>query len=298
MGCQRSFLVDCWSEQRRQSCETAAETTTHGLAPKRVRPEAKWIVTRLWTLCEIIFNRVSSVKSRAMKACCCFGALLHRKRRGPVKLLANEDEKRGHECAHDAADDPEIQRARDAQTNPDCGEAREPTNAPPYGDQQQAVEAMLAAQRAVLASAEANIALLQQRMEAAGLSQEAIDQAIGNMRDVYENISCNAAANELGAGSLAAQYTAPEIPSVATPAFAWRECGGQTLEPFLVADAAGGVAPVRLVRAQYLIEIADAGERLRRRQDMPEEAFYGLEQLWGLSRGSGNMLRIIVISHP
>ena len=59
-------------------------------------------------------------------------------------------------------------------------------------------------------------------------------------------------------------------------------------------EALGG-SPVRLVDARFLIELAERGGRLCRRQDLPEEAFVSPEALRRLPLGIG-CLRIVSIS--
>ena len=77
----------------------------------------------------------------------------------------------------------------------------------------------------------------------------------------------------------------------------WKACGGAALEPALRVDEALGGSPVRLVDARFLIELAERGGRLCRRQDLPEEAFVSPEALRRLPRGIGSCcLRIMSIS--
>ena len=76
----------------------------------------------------------------------------------------------------------------------------------------------------------------------------------------------------------------------------WEEYDGAALEPALRVDEALGGSPVRLVDARFLIELAERGGRLCRRQDLPEEAFVSPEALRRLPRGNGNCLRIMSIS--
>ena len=63
-------------------------------------------------------------------------------------------------------------------------------------------------------------------------------------------------------------------------------------------DEALGGSPVRLVDARFLIELAERGGRLCRRQDLPEEAFVRPEALRRLPRGgkANDCLRILSIS--
>ena len=77
---------------------------------------------------------------------------------------------------------------------------------------------------------------------------------------------------------------------------AWQFHGGATLEPALRVDEALGGSPVRLVDARFLIELAERGGRLCRRQDLPEEAFVSPEALRRLPQGNAYCLRIMSIS--
>ena len=76
----------------------------------------------------------------------------------------------------------------------------------------------------------------------------------------------------------------------------WEACDGAALEPALRVDEALGGSPVRLVDARFLIELAERGGRLCRRQDLPEEAFVSPEALRRLPDGKGGCLRIMSIS--
>ena len=76
----------------------------------------------------------------------------------------------------------------------------------------------------------------------------------------------------------------------------WEENNGAALEPALRVDEALGGSPVRLVDARFLIELAERGGRLCRRQDLPEEAFVSPEALRRLPWGKGGCLRIMSIS--
>ena len=77
--------------------------------------------------------------------------------------------------------------------------------------------------------------------------------------------------------------------------WAWKEFDGAALEPALRVDEALGGSPVRLVDARFLIELAERGGRLCRRQDLPEEAFVSPEALRRLPEAS-DCLRIMSIS--
>ena len=78
----------------------------------------------------------------------------------------------------------------------------------------------------------------------------------------------------------------------------WERRDGAALEPALRVDEALGGSPVRLVDARFLIELAERGGRLCRRQDLPEEAFVSPEALRRLPGGGwlGDCLRIMSIS--
>jgi hypothetical protein len=85
----------------------------------------------------------------------------------------------------------------------------------------------------------------------------------------------------------------------AAPAeLAWVELGGTEFEPWLTDQADG--TPIRLVDAKYLIELAQSGGALLRRQDLPESAFITLEDLRRMSKGGQfhDCLRIFCVSHP
>lgn len=79
---------------------------------------------------------------------------------------------------------------------------------------------------------------------------------------------------------------------------AWDANEGAALEESLTVDKELGAAPVRLVCARFLINLAKAGGRLVRRQDLPEAAFISLHKLKQM--GCGYMqsdLRILCLSH-
>jgi len=83
---------------------------------------------------------------------------------------------------------------------------------------------------------------------------------------------------------------------------AWTRLGGEVLEEAL---QKGWVA---LVRADWLIKLAESGGTLKRRQDLPEEAFVGVQELKDAGSGclsdvgfpelEGEWLRVIVLSYP
>ena len=78
----------------------------------------------------------------------------------------------------------------------------------------------------------------------------------------------------------------------------WEAYDGAALEPALRVDEALGGSPVRLVDARFLIELAERGGRLCRRQDLPEEAFVSPEALRRLPVGGklNECLRVMSIS--
>ena len=84
----------------------------------------------------------------------------------------------------------------------------------------------------------------------------------------------------------------------AAEAPAWVELGGEEFEPWLSEQADG--TPIRLVNAEYLIQLAESGGKLLRRQDMPESAFISLKDLRGMAKGGQfhDCLRIFCVSHP
>ena len=80
----------------------------------------------------------------------------------------------------------------------------------------------------------------------------------------------------------------------------WREfLDGAALESAQRADPEHGDSPVRLVDARYIVELSKRGGKIVRRQELPEEAFIGLDTLKRLPWGNGgNCLRVIAVSHP
>ena len=78
----------------------------------------------------------------------------------------------------------------------------------------------------------------------------------------------------------------------------WRNYNGAALESALQADPEHGDSPVRLVDARYIVELSRRGGKIVRRQELPEEAFIGLDTLKRMFYGSGNCLRVIAVSHP
>ena len=79
----------------------------------------------------------------------------------------------------------------------------------------------------------------------------------------------------------------------------WREfLDGAALESALRADPEHGDSPVKLVDARYIVELSKRGGKIVRRQELPEEAFIGLDTLKRLPSGNGACLRVIAISHP
>ena len=79
---------------------------------------------------------------------------------------------------------------------------------------------------------------------------------------------------------------------------AWRENGGREFEAALAVIEKLGGSAVRLIDARYLVELAEKGDKLRRRQDLPEEAFVALRQLRAMGEGPGASLRVVVVSYP
>ena len=81
---------------------------------------------------------------------------------------------------------------------------------------------------------------------------------------------------------------------------AWDEYNGALLEPALRVDKSLGDSPVKLVDARFLIELAERGGTLCRRQDLPAAAFVSLEALKRMPKGGriGDCLRVIAVSHP
>ena len=78
----------------------------------------------------------------------------------------------------------------------------------------------------------------------------------------------------------------------------WREFDGAALESALEADPEHGDSPVKLVDARYIVELSKRGGKIVRRQELPEEAFIGLDTLKRLPYGNGGCLRVIAVSHP
>ena len=78
----------------------------------------------------------------------------------------------------------------------------------------------------------------------------------------------------------------------------WRNRGGDEFEAALTLIKELGDSAVRLVDALYLIELAEKGGKLRRRQDLPAKAFITLPQLKAMNYGTGGALRVVVVSYP
>ena len=78
----------------------------------------------------------------------------------------------------------------------------------------------------------------------------------------------------------------------------WRDKNGAALESALEADPEHGDSPVKLVDARYIVELSRRGGKIVRRQELPEEAFIGLDTLKRMYYGNGRCLRVIAISHP
>ena len=77
----------------------------------------------------------------------------------------------------------------------------------------------------------------------------------------------------------------------------WTKHEGAEPEVLLAADSMLGDSPVALIDARFLVALAKAGGLLRRRQDLPPEAFITLEHLKRMPIGWGS-LRLICLSHP
>jgi len=78
----------------------------------------------------------------------------------------------------------------------------------------------------------------------------------------------------------------------------WRESGGDEFEAALALVKELGGSAVRLLDARYLIKLAENSGKLRRRQDLPAEAFVTLQQLKRMGKGPGLSLRVVVVSYP
>jgi len=77
----------------------------------------------------------------------------------------------------------------------------------------------------------------------------------------------------------------------------WRSQKGECFDDSLRIMPSHAGSPVRLVDARYLVQLAERGEILRRRQDMPGHAFLGLDELREMSH-LADALRVVVISKP
>ena len=80
----------------------------------------------------------------------------------------------------------------------------------------------------------------------------------------------------------------------------WKAQDGESLERLLLADdTLAGESPVRLLNAHFLIALARAGGLLRRRQDLPVEAFLDLSALQRMPKAAGiRSLRLLRVSYP
>ena len=82
----------------------------------------------------------------------------------------------------------------------------------------------------------------------------------------------------------------------------WIKFGGRALESALGVVADMDDSPVKLVDGRFLVKLTRSGSLMRRRQELPVEAFVSLSQLQRMQHGSGGSgagrLRIVVISHP
>ena len=104
------------------------------------------------------------------------------------------------------------------------------------------------------------------------------------------------------AAKAAAAYAFPYTPVSTLPdcgMMPWQQWGGDQLEPALKIDPQLGSSPIRLVDAQFLINLARLGGRLVPRQELPDDAFIDLPALQNLGGGGsrGYCLRVIGISH-
>ena len=72
---------------------------------------------------------------------------------------------------------------------------------------------------------------------------------------------------------------------------AWRKLRGHELEAALKSGA------IALLDGRWLVACAERGERIRRRQDLPPEAFIPLEELKAACRGHPYGLPIICLSY-
>ena len=79
----------------------------------------------------------------------------------------------------------------------------------------------------------------------------------------------------------------------------WNHYNGKVFEGALTHDEELGDSAAALVDARFLIALAKAKNgRLRRRQDLPPEAFLDLNTIKKLGMSGGIALRIIAVSHP
>ena len=80
---------------------------------------------------------------------------------------------------------------------------------------------------------------------------------------------------------------------------AWARWAGKTLEASMSGEIAGGEPAVRLIDARYLIELAERGGVLPRRQNLPEDAFLDLAHVRHMTETGfgGGALRVIAVSH-
>ena len=86
-------------------------------------------------------------------------------------------------------------------------------------------------------------------------------------------------------------------PSGDTTDMPWKVYGGASIAPLLREDDELGGAPVALIDARFLVELARAGGRLIRRQDLPRGAFLDLATLRRMP-GIRNGLRVLCVSYP
>lgn len=113
-----------------------------------------------------------------------------------------------------------------------------------------------------------------------------------NAEPVQVNLAKDQAASEALEEARQSLHTLP------TAHTEWDKMGGPSIQLTLCVVPSVKESPVRLVDAEYLVKLAENGERMRRRQELPGEAFLDLAELRGMAHNVSEALRIIVISHP